>query len=159
LKPIDRDELSKALDKFHRLAKKQEEKVEYDGVTMQKILQMFSNSYKVRFLIKVGEHLRHISVDEIAFFHSLEKETYLNTNSSKSYGLDYSLDQLEELTDPKMFFRINRKYIINLKAIKDIIAYSGSRLKVKINDLDDDEMIVSREKVAEFKNWLEGEKR
>ena len=158
LKPIDKEELRSALEKFNRMAKKPEEKVVYDGAAMQKILQMFSNPYKARFLIKVGEHLRHIGVDEIAIFYSMEKETYLTTSTGKTYGLEYSLDQLEELTDPKMFFRINRKYIINLKAIKDIITYSGSRLKVKVNDSDSDEMIVSREKVAEFKNWLEGEK-
>lgn len=158
LKPIDKDELKNALGKFERMVKQPEGKPVYDGAAMQKILQMFSNPYKARFLIKVGEHLRHIGVEEIAFFYSMEKETYLNTIAGKTYGLEYSLDQIEELTDPKIFFRINRKYIISLKSIKDIITYSGSRLKIKVNDFDTDEMIVSREKVAEFKNWLEGEK-
>lgn len=158
LKPIDKEDLQKSLDKFNRLYQKVEEKVVYDSLAVQKLLQMFSNNYKARFVIRVGEHLRHIGIEEIAFFHSMEKETYLNTFSGKCYGLEYSLDQLEELTDPKTFFRINRKYLVNLKAIKDIIAYSGSRLKLKINDKDDDETVVSREKVAEFRNWLEGDK-
>jgi two-component system, LytTR family, response regulator LytT len=57
-----------------------------------------------------------------------------------------------------LFFRINRRFLISLKSIKDIISYSGSRLKIKVNEKDDDEMIVSREKVSEFKNWLEGDK-
>ena len=159
LKPIDRDDLQKAIDKFNHLFQKPEEKVVYDSGVMEKLIQMFSNSYKARFVVRVGEHLRHISIEEVAFFHSMEKETYLSTFTGKSYGLEYSLDQLEELTDPKSFFRINRKYLISLKSIKDIIAYSGSRLKIKINDQNDDETLVSREKVAEFKNWLEGDKK
>ncbi len=158
LKPIDKEDLEKALDKFHRLFKKPEDKVTYDAAMMQKIVQMFSNPYKARYVVKIGEHLRHIGIEDIAFFYSMEKETYLSTFTGKSYDLDYSLDQLEELTDPKTFFRINRKYFISLKAIKDIISYSGSRLKIKISEKEDNETIVSREKVTEFKNWLEGNK-
>ncbi len=157
LKPIDRQELQQAIGKFNRLFKK-EEKVLLDNAVMHKIVQMFSNPYKARYVVKVGEHLRHIGIEEVAFFHSMEKETFLNTFSGKCYGLEYSLDQLEQLTDPKNFFRINRKYLVNLKAIKDIISYSGSRLKLKISDRDDEDALVSREKVAEFKNWLEGDK-
>lgn len=157
LKPIDRQELEKAIDKFNRVFKK-EEKVRLDNAVMHKIVQMFSNPYKARYVVKVGEHLRHIAIEEVAFFHSMEKETFLNTFSGKCYGLEYSLDQLEQLTDPRNFFRINRKYLVNLKAIRDIISYSGSRLKLKITDKDDDDTLVSREKVSEFKNWLEGDK-
>jgi DNA-binding LytR/AlgR family response regulator len=157
LKPIDRLELEKAIDKFNKLFGRHE-KVALDNSVMLKIVQMFSNPYKARYVVKVGEHLRHIGIEEIAFFHSMEKETFLNTFSGKCYGLEYSLDQLEQLTDPKNFFRINRKYLVNLKAIKDIISYSGSRLKLKVGDKDDDDTLVSREKVSEFKNWLEGDK-
>jgi DNA-binding LytR/AlgR family response regulator len=158
LKPIDKEELGAAIGKFQRIYSRGDEKVDYDRKTMQKILQLVSNPYKARFVVKVGEHLRHISTSDIAFFHSLEKETYLNTHGGKSYGLEYSLDEVEELTDAAIFFRVNRKYIVSLKAIKDIIAYSGSRLKLKINDSDLDDVLVSREKVAEFKSWLEGER-
>lgn len=158
LKPIDKAELEQSLMKYSSLVRQQQEKVVYDTVAMQKILQIFSNPYKARFVVRVGEHLRYIGVEEIAFFHSMEKETFLNTFTGKCYGLEYSLDQLEEITDPKIFFRINRKYIINLRAINDIISYSGSRLKVKVSEKCEDEMIVSREKVSEFKNWLEGDK-
>lgn len=158
LKPIDREELQKAMEKYSRLFPRTHEKVLVDNSVVQKVLQMFSNPYKARYVIKVGEHLRHIGIEEVAFFHSMEKETFLNTFAGKSYGLEYSLDQLEELTDPKQFFRINRKYLINLKSIKDIITYSGSRLKLKIGEVDNDDTLVSREKVSEFKNWLEGDK-
>lgn len=159
LKPVDKEELAKSLEKFKKLFRKAEERVVYNSDAMQKILLAFTNPYKSRFVVKVGEHLRHIGTEEITFFNSMEKETFLNTNLGKCYGLEYSLDQLEELTDPKLFFRINRKYIIHLKYIKDIIAYSGSRLRIKIDNVNTDDMIVSREKVNEFKNWLEGEKK
>lgn len=158
LKPIDKGELANAVEKFRKLKSATEPKASFDQAAMQKILKMFSNPYKARFVVRVGEHLRHIGIEEVAFFHSMEKETFLNTFAGKCYGLEYSLDQLEELTDPDVFFRINRKYLVNLKAIRDIIAYSGSRLKLKISDKDNDEAIVSREKVGEFKNWLEGDK-
>jgi DNA-binding LytR/AlgR family response regulator len=158
LKPIDKGELKNAVDKFKRLTIAPVQKINYDQAAMQKIVKMFSNPYKARFVVRVGEHLRHIGIEEVAYFHSMEKETFLNSFSGKCYGLEHSLDQLEALTDPDIFFRINRKYLVNLKAIRDIIAYSGSRLKLKISDKDNDETIVSREKVGEFKNWLEGDK-
>ncbi|NJK94288.1 MAG: response regulator transcription factor [Bacteroidetes bacterium] len=158
LKPIDINDLKESIDKYFRLFQKPEDRVTLDDSTMQKILKMFSNPFKARFVIKVGEHLRHIGIEDVAFFHAMEKETFLTTIAGKSYGLEYSLDQLEELTDPKIFFRINRKFLISLKAIKDIISYSGSRLKIKVGEKEYEDMIVSREKVSDFKNWLEGDK-
>jgi len=160
LKPIDKEELARAIEKFHSLYNKTEvRQSSYDAGLMKQVLQMFANPYKTRFVVKVGEHLRHLDIEDVSHFSSLEKETFLNTFSGKSYGLEQSLDQLETLVDPKNFFRISRKYIINLRSIKDIISYSGSRLKLILSVASEDEMLVSREKVQEFKNWLEGEKK
>jgi two-component system LytT family response regulator len=160
LKPIDKAELSLAMEKFNRLYRNRETTGNvYDAGLMKQVLQMFANPYKTRFVVKVGEHLRHINQEELSHFSSLEKETFLNTFSGKIYGLDQSLDQLEELVDPRIFFRINRKYLINLKSIKDIISYSGSRLKLILNTSGDEDILVSREKVQDFKDWLEGEKK
>jgi two-component system LytT family response regulator len=160
LKPIDKAELSLALEKFNRLYKNNATTGNvYDAGLMKQVVQMFANPYKTRFVVKVGEHLRHIDQEELSHFSSLEKETFLNTFSGKIYGLDQSLDQLEELVDPRIFFRVNRKYLINLKSIKDIISYSGSRLKLILNNSSDDDILVSREKVQDFKDWLEGKKK
>jgi len=160
LKPIDKAELSLAIEKFNKLYKDRKTKdTLYDAGLMKQVLQMLSNPYKTRFVVKVGEHLRHIDQEELSYFCSEEKETYLNTFSGKIYGLDQSLDQLEELVDPRIFFRINRKYLINLKSIKDIISYSGSRLKLILNTSNDEDILVSREKVQDFRTWLEGEKK
>jgi len=76
-------------------------------------------------------------------------------NAGRSYAVNYSLDQIESLVDPSKFFRINRKYIISFVAISDIISYSNSRLRVKLAKNESDDIIVSREKVQEFKTWLE----
>lgn len=160
LKPIDKDELSKALEKFNALYKNHNAQPQtYDAGLMKQVLQMFSNPYKTRFVVKVGEHLRHLDVEDVSHFSSVEKETFLITFSGKNYGLDQSLDQLEELVDPGNFFRINRKYLVNLRSIKDIISYSGSRLKLILSASNEEDILVSREKVQEFKNWLEGEKK
>jgi DNA-binding LytR/AlgR family response regulator len=85
----------------------------------------------------------------------MEKYTFLQNNSARDYAIDYTLDQLEDLLDPAQFFRINRKFIVSFTAISDIISYSNSRLKVKLNSNKSDDLIVSREKVQGFKKWLE----
>ena len=152
LKPIDEAELKASIQKF-RLG--HGKPVELETNAIAKTLQILTNSYKSRFLIKVGEHLRMITVDEILMFVSIEKSTYLRTNSGRDYGIDFTLEQLEGLIDPKLFFRINRKYLISLKSIQDIITYSTSRLKLKLTVTTDEDIIVSRERVSEFKSWLE----
>jgi len=110
LKPLDFDELKQAIDKF---------KDRYSGQNaipspevFDKVLNMLTNDYKKRFVIKVGEHIRSIPVEEILYFYSLEKATFLNTNNDHNYVIDYSLEQVENLLDPEKFFRVNRKYLI-----------------------------------------------
>ncbi len=152
LKPIDEQELKAAVHKFKSGLSK---KVGADSDAIAKTLLMLSSSYKSRFLIKVGEHLRMVQVDEIAAFFSMEKSTFIKTTAGRDYSIDYTLEQLEDLIDPKIFFRVNRKYIINIKSINDIVAYSNSRLKVKLAVSSDEDIIVSRERVVEFKEWLE----
>jgi DNA-binding LytR/AlgR family response regulator len=85
----------------------------------------------------------------------MEKYSFLQNNSGRNYAIDYSLDQLEDLLDPGKFFRINRKFIVSFLAIIDIISYSNSRLKVKLNSNESNDLLVSREKVQDFKKWLE----
>jgi len=111
--------------------------------------------YKTRFVIKVGEHLKSITVDDILFFYSLEKATYLCTTDFKTYLVDYSLDRIAGMIDEHRFFRINRKYILSNQSIADIIFYSNSRLKIKLKKPDEESIIVSRDKVAAFKEWLD----
>ena len=120
-----------------------------------KVQEMLQKKYKTRFVIKVGEHLKSIAIEDIYFFYSLEKGTYLCTAEGKTYLVDYSLDRISEMVDEHQFFRINRKYILSNQSIADIVYYSNSRLKIKLKKADEESIIVSRDKVAAFKEWLD----
>jgi DNA-binding LytR/AlgR family response regulator len=153
LKPVAEDELIRAVNKY-KAGNGYTSKSENESVALA--LQQLTNTYKSRFLVKVGEHLRMIETSDIALFMSLEKSTYLRLLNGRDYGLSFTLEQVESLVDPRCFFRVNRKYLVHIKAISDIIAYSNSRLKIKLSVPCDEEVIVSRERVEDFKGWLEG---
>ena len=156
LKPIDFDELSTAIEKFKNIHfEKSTENITPKNLAFDQVLKLLTKEYKTRFVVKVGEHIKSIQVENISCFYSLEKATFLKTTANNNYVLDYSLDQIESLLSPNDFFRVNRKYIINLKEIRDIISYSNSRLKIILNLKNDEDIIVSREKVKSFKAWLE----
>lgn len=151
LKPIDQAELNNAVEKF----KENNKSKEIPAQIFDNILHSLTRNYKNKFVIKVGEHIKVFGIDDVQCFYCLEKNTFMQNNSRREYGIDYSLDQLEGLLDPDRFFRINRKYIIPSHAISDIISFSNSRLKVKLSSNNADDLIVSREKVQDFKKWLE----
>jgi DNA-binding LytR/AlgR family response regulator len=111
--------------------------------------------YKNRFTARVGQHIKIIPTDEVECFYSENKGTYAATTEGRSYLLDTTLEQLEEELSPEHFFRVSRKFYVQLNHIADIIAYSNSRLKVKLNRFNEQEIIVSRERVKDFKLWLE----
>lgn len=154
LKPIAYDELEAAFKKFGKQVKK-EEAQPLTIELLNKVKEMLRKQYKTRFVIKVGEHLKSIPVEDIQFFYSLEKATYLCTSDFKNYIVDYSLDRISEMVDEQRFFRINRKYILSNQSIADIVFYSNSRLKIKLKKLGEESIIVSRDKVASFKEWLD----
>jgi len=157
LKPIDFDELSTAIDKFKELHMPgNESATAVDNLeNLQKAIGLLTRQYKSRFVVKVGEHLHAIPVEKIAYFFSMEKMTYLQTKEGKKFIIDYPLDRLEEMVDPQNFFRINRKYLVGMDAIKDIITYSSSRLKLNLKQTDEMDTIVSRDRVQAFKEWLD----
>lgn len=151
LKPYDESDIVNALKKFHQTQPKA-----FDMKLMEQWIKNFEKNYKNRFVIKIGEHLKFITTEEISHFYSQEKSSFAQLQTGKSYAMDYSLDELENMLDPKLFFRINRKYIVSLQSIVDIIAFTNSRLKLKLKQIMEDDVIVSREKVVDFKKWLEG---
>lgn len=154
LKPIDYDELKNALDKFKKSPFNQI-LYKYPQQVFDKVLKSFTREYKSKFVIKVGEHIKIIQAEDVNCFYSTEKCTFLQTSGNRIYDINYSLDQLQDLLDPAKFFRINRQYLVAFSSIKDIVQYSNSRLRLKILHNEDKEVIVSREKVQEFKGWLE----
>ncbi len=154
LKPIDEDDLEIAVSKFKARLPKQET-VQLDFEQIKKMLSNpFEKNHKKRFTVKIGQHLKVIATDEIECFFSENKGTYLHTFDNRNYLMECTLELLEQELDPADFFRISRKFIIPLKAIKEIVVYSNSRLKVILPSYKEDEVIVSREKVSDFKNWI-----
>ena len=158
LKPIDQDDLEIAVAKFKSLLPKQELQSQNLGIDFEQIKRMLTNpfekNYKKRFTVKIGQHLKVISIDEIECFFSENKGTYLHTYENRDYLIDSTLEFLEQDLDPTNFFRISRKFIIPMKAIKEIVVYSNSRLKVILPSYKAEEVVVSREKVSDFKNWI-----
>jgi DNA-binding LytR/AlgR family response regulator len=152
LKPVDEDLLKAALAK-HRKLYPDRDPLRND---FRQILNEFRHQYKSRFLIRTGEKYRSVATKEIAYFNICERSVFLNDLQSKSYGIDYSLDQLQGILDPRRFYRINRECIVNIDSIAQIHTYSSSRLKLALkNEKENDIFIVSREKVAEFKRWID----
>jgi len=150
LKPIEEERLHKAIEKVKQFA---------PSLALEKILALTSAStnktYKSRFMVKVGDKIKSIPIEEILAFYSLEKATFIQTTGNRSYCIDYALDQLEALLDPTIFFRINRKYIVSMQACTNILAWTNSRLRLKIEGINDQDIIVARERVQDFKNWLD----
>lgn len=155
LKPIDEEELQTAVKKYQSF-QPSSKKVQFDFEDIKKLLvNPVGREYKKRFTTKIGQHIKMISVDDIECFFSENKGTYAHTVDGRNYLLETTLEQLEEELSPETFFRISRKFYVNINAIKDIISYTNSRLQLKLNSYKDFEVIVARERVKDFKLWLE----
>ena len=151
LKPVDPVELANAVDKF----KSQQVKPALDMEVLRGLLQLEKKVFKNRFLVRFGEKIQSVAVEEIAFFFSEERVTFLQTFSGKKFVLDATLEQVESQVDPAVFFRLNRKYLCRVDAVDEVLTYSNSRLKVKLKNCSDTDILISREKVGEFKGWLD----
>ncbi|WP_306352890.1 LytR/AlgR family response regulator transcription factor [Flavobacterium sp. '19STA2R22 D10 B1'] len=156
LKPIDDEDLEIAIQKYQERLPKAAVPFNFDFDQIKKMLNnTLDKEYKKRFTIKVGQHLKVIMIEEIECFYSENKGTYIHTIDNRNYLIENTLEQLECELNPKSFFRISRKFIIPLQAIREIVLYSNSRLKVILPTYKEDEVIVSREKVNAFKSWIE----
>ncbi len=152
LKPIKQDELAQALQ---RIAKAPQ--ADNSGEDMvQKLAQAGFIKKTRRILVRMGQAIKLIELDQVAYFYSRDKISFAVLPGNKRYPLDQSLDQIESMIDPTHFFRINRQFIINMHAIDEMIAYSKSRVKLKLNPPTEEDAIVSKERSPEFKKWLLG---
>jgi len=155
LKPIDDEDLEKAVKKY-RDFKPEKDRISVDFEDIKKLLvNPLEREYKKRFTTRVGQHLKIINADEVECFYSENKGTYAATLDGRNYLLDTTLESLEEELSPKIFFRVSRKFYVNVNHINDIISYTNSRLQIKLNHFKEQEIIVSRERVKVFKLWLE----
>lgn len=154
LKPIDQEELEAAINKFRNT---QQQKDNINMNELRSLLTQKTNdkAYKTRFTAQVGQHLKLVEVSDIACFYSENKATYIHCYSGRNYPIDIPLEQLEDDLDPEKFYRINRKCILNINAIRDIVSYTNSRLEIKLENFSEFQLIVSRERVKDFKTWLD----
>ncbi len=156
LKPITYSDLSISLQKLENL-KSQLKWGEAETEKIKEVLAVLpTKNFKNRFMVKSGDHIRSITSDQISFFFADGRDVYLVTNQLRKFIIDYTLESLQDILDPKLFHRCNRSYILNISSIQDVIVYSNSRLKVMLNIKWESEIIVSREKVSEFKEWFDG---
>lgn len=153
LKPIKKDELREALNKYKNI------KSSY-LLDFEEIIRSIQNkevNYKKRFLIQYGQKIKKVEIDDVAYFYALEKNVFLTTSSGNTFPIDFTLDKLQEVIDPEKFFRINRKMIISFNAIKNMIPYSRSRIKIELNPPEPKEVeaLVSVERSSAFKGWMD----
>jgi two-component system, LytTR family, response regulator len=118
------------------------------------VLENYQKSYKNRFMVRVGDHIRSIHTEQIKLFYADGRVVYLLTDQGREYIVEYKMEELEDILDPGQYFRLNRTFMVNISAIKDVIVHSNSRLKVLLDQQFEKELIVSREKVNPFKMWF-----
>lgn len=152
LKPVRKKELVESLQKYESL--KSAFSIDFESLLAN--IQGKEPEYKKRFLIQIGQKIRKVEISEIAYFFVLDKAVYMRTFQEKVYPVEYSLEKLESLISPAHFFRINRKYLISMNSISSMTAYSRSRVKLELKPAADDEFdtIVSIDRSADFKKWL-----
>lgn len=150
LKPILETDLKRALEKF----KANQKPVFWDSYQLKSLLiNNFENKYRERFLVRAGNILKTIQVQDIACFYAKNKGTYLFTEN-REYPIEQTLGDLETQLDPSDFFRVSRNAIVNLRLVENIVSYTGNRYQLHLKNVNE-EIIVSRERVNDFKQWLE----
>lgn len=158
LKPVQKEDLEAALNKFKQLKsmykedKKEDVSIEQIVKELQQKLQ--PKEYRKRFLVKHGQKLISIEIDEIAYFFSDGRLNFFKTLDNRKFVVDYTMDEMEEMLDPDKYFRISRSFYVSINSIDQIHDYFGNRLLLHLNPPVDKESIVSREKVSDFKKWM-----
>jgi DNA-binding LytR/AlgR family response regulator len=155
LKPIKQEELLFSIEKFKRQYRAGNPGMKENLMAMLEELKKPEDRWKKRFMVNFGEKIKAIDTQDIAYFMILEKNTFLVTLSNDSYGIGYSLEQLEEMLDPAVFYRVNRKFIVSFPCIKNMWSYSRSRVKLQLEPLPPDDVIVSTDRSPGFKQWLD----
>jgi DNA-binding LytR/AlgR family response regulator len=156
LKPINDKDLKSALQKYAVLKEQFNEKaIAFKEHQIAHLYDPYRTGYKKRFISKVGDDFKYINVEAIAYFYAEHKVVTLVSNDKKEFVIDYTLENLEKLLDPTIFFRLNRKYLVKIDAIKKVSKYFRGRLKVTVRQAEEDEILVSRDKKEDFKSWLD----
>lgn len=156
LKPIGEEELSRAWGRcLDRLESRTSPEIERLMEMMSSANLAEKREYKKRFTVKAGEKIVIIPTEDIAYCYSEDKSTYSVSKNGTRRLLDYSLDMIQEMLNPHLFFRISRSYIVSINAIENISKHLGTRLKLQLRPHTDDEVIVSRSRTSDFMEWLD----
>lgn len=159
LKPIQKDELRAALDKFanqkmYHAPKSIETSLKVDNLLKELQKQLQPKEYRQRFLVQYASKLMSIDTHQIAYFYTDNRMNQIRTIDGKKMIVDYSLDELEEMLDPNQFFRVSRSFLISIRSIDQVQTYFGNRLTLKLKPALEKDVIVSREKLTPFKEWM-----
>lgn len=148
LKPVKEDKLEAALGKYDKLKK-------YFSQNLQQLVQHNNqDGYKKRFLVKRGIDYVSLRVEDVAYFYAAHKLVCMIDNRGQKFILDQSLADIEKTVDPSQFYRVNRKYLVNMSAIKRIKSYPKSKLQLELEPTLTEEIIISQENVTSFKEWM-----
>jgi len=155
LKPIKKNELAEAIAKLKKLHPQDLEKAFPDFENLLKMIKG-KEEFQNRILIRYADTIKAVDIKDVAYFYTENKINFLCTFDKKSYPIDSNLDQIEAMIDSAVFFRINRQFIVNVNAIKNMVSYSKSRVKLVLSPSSEMETIVSTERSPNFKSWLTG---
>lgn len=153
MKPLNYEELAQAIEKFKKIYSKKESPVP-DMQSFLQAIQKKEPEYKARFLVSIGSRLKPVETNDIMYFYSAEKISFLVTADNQRFPVDYSLDRLSAMLDPKKFYRINRQMILKADAIEQIHVFSKGRIKIDLKPAMKEEVFVSLDRVTDFKEWL-----
>lgn len=160
LKPVQKEDLQMALNKYKELKSiysgKQNgaEGVNIDNLVKELQQKLQTGNYRKRFLVKQGQKLVSVDIDEVAYFFSDGRLNFFKTHDNRKFVVDYTMDELEEMLDPEKYFRTSRSFYVSVKSIEKIDDYFGNRLILSLKPDVDKEALVSREKVSDFKRWM-----
>jgi two-component system, LytTR family, response regulator LytT len=154
LKPIQKEELQTALQKFQKLKGNGGSDINIDSLVKELQQKLQPKEYRKRFLVKHAQKLVSVEIEEIAYFYSDGRLNFFKTTDNKKFVVDYTMDELEDMLDPEKYFRISRSFYVSINSVDKIDDYFGNRLILGLKPAVDKEALVSREKVTEFKKWM-----
>ncbi len=152
LKPIEIQELEQSLEKFKELNQIQNANtIDFDA-----LINLYNKKpeYQERFIVRYAQKIKSIKTNDIAYFYIDTENIFLCTKSNNNYPIDYSLDKLENIINPKDFFRVNRQFIVNISSIENMYSLSKSRIKIELKPKPDNDIIVSYNRMSDFRKWL-----
>lgn len=154
LKPVQQEELQAALEKYRKLKQDKSADISLDNLVRELQQKLQPREYRKRFLVKHGQKLVSIEVEDIAYFYSDGRLNFFKTTDNRKFVVDYTMDELEEMLNPEDYFRISRSFYVSVNSIDKIEDYFGNRLILQLKPAVDKEALVSREKVSDFKKWM-----